>query len=609
MGFLDRLRSKREPRDGGAPGRAAPRDGRDEPPGAATARNAEIDRLFAYHERTKHSHASVHGSYRQLDWANQPNPFRRHAGAPRVALPAPAGLPPDALPLRPLGETLRALAAPDGRGWPARGLPLLSSLLHHSLAISAWKQVAGTDVRWSLRVNPSSGNLHPTECWLALGGFEDVPDGLWHYDVAGHALEQRRAGPGLAALGALLGRPPAPPGSPQGGRHDGGPAGRGVLVVLTSIFWREAWKYLDRAYRYCNHDAGHAAVSLATAARALGFRAEVLGHFPDGAVRELLGLAGGDEHPLLALDLGGDRVPRPPAAGCATAGPDFALAHRAAVALAAPAGTPNALSPEEGLFPLIEGLHASTLVEHGGCPRADRLDESLPRGDEPPDAVEIPLPPVPPAGEPTAHVVRRRRSAVDYDPTGRCTLADLSGLLAEAACVPPADFLDTLEGGPPNRLVTAFVHAHRVEGLPPGCYRYLPERRALRLVRAGDLRAFAAVLSLGQELAGHAVCAFSLVADLERGARSFGNRAYRHAHHEAGMLGQGIYLAATARGLDATGIGAFYDDDVQRFLGLSGRATQVIYHHSFGRAAPDERLVEADIERDARDGDGADAGS
>ena len=35
---------------------------------------------------------------------------------------------------------------------------------------------------------------------------------------------------------------------PQGSFH----------VRLSSIHWREAWKYGERAFRYCQHDIGHA---------------------------------------------------------------------------------------------------------------------------------------------------------------------------------------------------------------------------------------------------------------------------------------------------------------------------------------------------------------
>ncbi len=535
--------------------------------------------MLAYHERTKHTYASVYRGGWELDWDNQPNPFRRYAGAPRVELPPAPRLPAGRLPLRPAGEVLRALAAPADAAWDD-GPAQLSALLWHALATSAWKQVPGTDVRWSLRVNPSSGNLHPTEAHLLPLDLPGLPDGAYHHDARSHALERRRDGPAGEALAAACGLPSG---------------GRGVLVVLTSIFWREAWKYRDRAYRYCLLDAGHAAASVAGAARALGLPAEVRLHYPDRAVLDVLGLRDGDEQPLAIVDLRAGRgAPEPQRAAALLS------------SLSPPAGTPNRLSVEVLEWPLIDGLHASTLVEGGACPLVDPPGDALadtPRGDAPADAPREPraLPDPGPAREPFARVARRRRSAIDFDPAARITLTDFAGLLREAAVLPRTDALAGLAGELPRRLVEIYVYAHRVDDLPPGCYRYLPESHALLPVRAGDVQSVAAGLSLGQELAGHALAAFSLVADLARGGAAFGNRAYRHAHVEAGMLGQGLYLAATARGWEATGIGAFFDDDVHRWLGLHGHSRQVVYHHAVGRAAPDPRLVDADAELDRRD--------
>jgi nitroreductase len=78
----------------------------------------------------------------------------------------------------------------------------------------------------------------------------------------------------------------------------------------------------------------------------------------------------------------------------------------------------------------------------------------------------------------------------------------------------------------------------------------------------------AAYLSLEQALAGNACFAVSMVADLAAAARIFGNRGYRYLHFEAGAIGQRLYLGAEALGWNATGIGAFYDDDVHRYLGF-----------------------------------------
>src|SRR6266849_10268937 len=59
-----------------------------------------------------------------------------------------------------------------------------------------------------------------------------------------------------------------------------------------------------------------------------------------------------------------------------------------------------------------------------------------------------------------------------------------------------------------------------------------------------------------------------MIADLAEAARLFGNRGYRYVHFEAGAIGQRLYVGAEALGWNATGIGAFYDDDVHRYLGF-----------------------------------------
>jgi nitroreductase len=47
-------------------------------------------------------------------------------------------------------------------------------------------------------------------------------------------------------------------------------------------------------------------------------------------------------------------------------------------------------------------------------------------------------------------------------------------------------------------------------------------------------------------------------------------------HFEAGAIGQRLYVAAEALGLGATGIGAFYDDEVHDYLNLTPEG-QVVY--------------------------------
>ena len=214
---------------------------------------AELETVLRYHERTKHHFNRFAAGPGRLDWANQPDPFRRYAGAPLTALPLLAAEVSPAY--DDLFTPLAVRAAPLTLG-------TLSRLFEYSLALSAWKQ-AGT-TRWALRANPSSGNLHPTEGYALVGGIPELgAPGLFHYAPREHGLERRA---------------------------DCGFISNIVLVGLSSVYWREAWKYGERAFRYCQHDIGHAIGALRIAAAALGWSARVLDEVADETIEALLGL-------------------------------------------------------------------------------------------------------------------------------------------------------------------------------------------------------------------------------------------------------------------------------------------------------------------------------
>src|SRR5438105_6983118 len=193
----------------------------------------QFEAVLRYHERTKHHFHRYARSVGALDWANQPDPFRRFKGAPFVLLPI---LGADEAPLSPRYEDLHRRGAVASVPLTLRSL---SRFFEYALALSAWKQAGGT--RWALRSNPSSGNLHPTEGYLLIGavpGLASVP-GLYHYAPKEHGLERRADCPDELFSELLHAFPP-----------------QAFLVGLSSIHWREAWKYGERAFRYCQHDAG-----------------------------------------------------------------------------------------------------------------------------------------------------------------------------------------------------------------------------------------------------------------------------------------------------------------------------------------------------------------
>src|SRR5712692_10112670 len=125
-----------------------------------------------YHESTKHSVESLRRTQHTLDWANMPDPFRHYEGVPVLDLPAD--------PLAPEIPALEVLQGGSGGSVANDGPAFLSQLLFYAAAISASKRVPSTGSKYALRVNPSSGNLHPTEFHFATRGVKDWPDGLYH---------------------------------------------------------------------------------------------------------------------------------------------------------------------------------------------------------------------------------------------------------------------------------------------------------------------------------------------------------------------------------------------------------------------------------------------
>ena len=500
--------------------------------------NAETKRLFAYHHATKHTYESVRTNAHFLDWHNQPDPFRTYEGAPQITLPTEPGFPKAGTfaTMGVLAEGSRT-AKVDCPEEVRLDVTWLNRLLFHSMAISASKAIPRTGHRYSLRVNPSSGNLHPTELYLALLGITGLDDGLYHYRADRHGLELRSPGAWTQYLAGSLMIPWA--------------AGSPLIVGLTSIFWREAWKYGDRAYRYCCHDLGHAMMSLLLAARALGLLGGAVGHFSDLRMARTLGLAESDETPMAFLVFAPEsRSNKFPVQ------PEQELA-----------GVPNKLSTEEVPYELLPGIHRSTILPDpaGPLPRIFPANLGVAH-----DRVFLSCTP---HDAPLGPTVRRRRSALDFDtrtpPMGR---DDVEQLLDFATRDWAADWRGNLDEVTAARkgtdFVTLYLYVHRVRDCEPGVYRWERSNQRLEQLHRGNVERVATYLSLEQALAGNACFAVSMIADLSEAARVFGNRGYRYVHFEAGAIGQRLYVGAEALGWNATGIGAFYDDDVHRYLGL-----------------------------------------
>jgi SagB-type dehydrogenase family enzyme len=521
---------------------------------------ADAERVRAYHELSKHHPDRTAPGPGGLDWANQPDPFRRFAGSTRLELPLPA----ERLPTR-----MSALRRPHGVGPAPLDLAAVATLLELSFGLSAWKSYGPS--RWALRCNPSSGNLHPTEAYCLCPDAADLPGGVHHYHSHDHVLEQRARPADAAWSRALAGN---------------------LLIGLSSVHWREAWKYGVRAWRYCQHDAGHALAGVRYAAAALGWDARLLNRPGDAEVAALLGLdreadfeGAEPEAPdaLLAVGPAVDRIDI-----------DRLLDPRR---LGQWRGRANRLSEAR--------RHWAAIDEVSGAARKPR---TAPDQYHPP---ERPGPALPPQDLPLARLIRQRRSAVSFD--GQTPLP-LDPFLALLDALLPRRGIAPWDALPWEPVVHPVLFVHRVEDLSPGLY-LLPrcpsagprlrsalgpdlawERparlpRHLELIRLleGDLGRPAKLAACHQDIAADSAFSVAMLADFDR-TLSQGAHWYRHLFWECGMLGQVLYLEAEAAGVRGTGIGCFFDDLVHRMLGLADTAWQDLYHFTVGTPVEDRRL-------------------
>ena len=189
-----------------------------------------------------------------------------------------------------------------------------------------------------------------------------------------------------------------------------------IVFVLTSVAWREAWKYRDRAYRYCLHDMGHAWQALALAARAIGCDSFAVGHFLDDEVAQFCRLHE-DEWPMLIVELRGESIPVREPDACETVWYG---------------GHANQLSKERIAYTLIDGIHGATKLSEGAC-RGISPAEPAPTG-----SGEIKLPPPASSQRTFGEVARTRRSALDF--LGGMQSMSLTQLSAILAATSPAVF-------------------------------------------------------------------------------------------------------------------------------------------------------------------------
>ncbi len=531
----------------------------------------------AYHQRTKHDFHRYAASLGYMDWANQPHPFRYYEGTAVTRLELNRELPPVGYDQIYQPNSIKPV--PVNRG-------SLSDFFYYSLALSAWKQ-AGTS-RWALRVNPSSGNLHPTEAYVlltSLSADQATPE-LYHYVSETHSLE-RRASFSHKVGQSLMGH--LPNGS--------------FLVGLSSIIWRETWKYGERAFRYCQHDLGHAVAALRISAALCGWQLRLISTWSTDDVASLLGLdrdqnliAEEHEEPeVLAVVV---PTATDGARPVTVSPPTKAMID--AVQSADWYGRANRLSHEHATWPVIDAVTTATKIPRIAASQANsNVFHDWPHVNLFWSDVDA------------RQIIYQRRSCLALDRSGQTTRDAFLRMLGRTlpGSHPPWDALYW----PPTIHLMLFVH--RIDGLTPGIYALIRDPRKkdlltqamrdtfvwetppgvpkdfpLYLLTNADCRDTARTVSCHQDIAADGFFSLGMIAEFAEPIERYGAWFYRNLFWEAGMVGQVLYLEAEAAGVRSTGIGCYFDDPVHQILGFTGNHFQDLYHFTVGVPVEDHRL-------------------
>lgn len=517
---------------------------------AQDTENGDIDVARRFHAATKYvavpdeagdeqfmmgSPPDVENSIWQEDWSIEPFPYKVYETL--APIPIPRDFPATTMPA--LDAIARTGSEPRGEHVPDVAALARIALLSNGILKRGAHRPGGEIVEY--RAAGGTGARYHLELYFVCGDLPGLDAGIYHYSAQDHSFRQLRKGDFRSVLADATG-------------HDDAIATAPAVLMMTSTFWRNAWRYKGRAYRHAFWDAGTTFANVLALAASAELPTKLVFGFADALVNDLLGIDGRREATLALCAIGRIASISPPAQSVT------------------PIDLPTkVISSSEVDFPVIGMMHAASELSSGeeaAIWRSGPLHRAAPE----PLGDLIPLRPIPPEeipGMPVEDLIRSRRSTRHYDtatPIGFdifSTLIDRSVRGVAADCLAPDEL----------PLHDQYLIVNSVDGLTPGVYRVHPVRKAIELVRPGAFRRQAQRLAVEQKYAGDAHVNSYYLTDLDPVLECYGNRGYRIAQLEAALHGSRLHLGTHALGLGAVGSTSFDDEVVEFFTPGEGRAS------------------------------------
>lgn len=493
----------------------------------------------------------------EVDWEDAPLAYKLYRGLPAVplSLEVPLSL-----------KEWEAPAKPDLRRmghflWYTFGLNQFSQ----SFSPIGSSEQTNDFMQSFRRPVPSGGALYPNELYMFLK-LDDLPEGIYHYDVLHHRLVLLRKGNFDSYIARALGNR-CEVSSCIG------------TVFVTTMFWKNYFKYNNFAYRLQGLDAGAVIGQLLEVTKRFGFAAGVYFNFLDRALNHLLGLSDQEESVYAVIPLSVE----PTSWAANRSSRDGIAASEMCEEVSTIQNNSWFRSIRVKEFPMLNGINKASMQESAKSFRQISPNETNCEGRP------LTLPHVKRISYDLASVCRERFSPDMDFVSGKVSQEQLAALLQEAtaSCLYRND-LDRALDRRASR-VTLYVCLNNVEGIPDGAYYYDSDAHSLRELNPGDHRiALQNGMPAGNVNLFQVPLCFHVAGDKDFHKAEMGYRGYRIQQMEAGILVQRLLLAATALGMGGhplLGFDAKMCDDIYR-MESQGITSLIQIPIGFYRARP-----------------------
>ena len=495
--------------------------------------NEDSKYALKYHEETKHSELSIRSSAHYLDWDNKPNAFKFYSKIPSMALPVDFPTP-DQNVVTMIEKDQVTRSVNTNKDLDIR---LLSSLLFFSSGIT--RQIKFPHGKYLMRAAPATGALYPIEVYVLSTEINGLRAGIYHFCPGQFTLTNLRKGDYRLLLAEAAGDSDQIKNSP-------------FTIILTSIAWRNAWKYQARSYRHWFWDSGVIAANLIAIAKSFGLDSKLILGYIDKVVNDMLCLDEGKEASVVLVPIG---------IGCSQEPPKKIEYPSRFVPDIVP------LSKNKGIeYPEIWEIHNASSLNSSEEVRKWIRSVPLIEFPEPMKAGIIEskqIDPISINSQSLSDVILLRGSTRKFS-RQPIAFEKLSNILYSLTKHIDSDFADK------KSMIDIYFIANEVSNLQSGAYFFNRRDNSINLLNSNVNRNTSGYLCLEQPLFSDASVVFYMMANLKLILETLGNRGYRLCQFESGIIAGRIYLSAYSQGIGASG-STFYDDAVTQFLSPHAR--------------------------------------